>query len=107
MDATAVLPDPLRLRELDPLSASDPLEQGVLAGVEVLWYQQEDRPAHDLSFGVPEHLLCRRIPAGDRAIQRLADDRVTRRGDDGGEAGGGVPDDVLAGPRSEVEACET
>ena len=47
--------------------------------------QPDDRPAEDVAGGVAVDPLSSLVPAGDDAIEVLADDGIRRRFDDGGQ----------------------
>jgi hypothetical protein len=54
------------------------------------WNQTIDRIADHLVGRISEQTLRSSIPAGDRAVQRLADDSVVRMLDDRRQTAGGV-----------------
>jgi hypothetical protein len=97
VDPASVLADAHRLGELGPLPPADALKQGPLGGVQLLGDHRKDRPAHDLLRGVSEDPLGGRVPAGDDALQRLADDSVAGGGDDRGQALRGLVAHVAGG----------
>jgi hypothetical protein len=83
VEAAAVLGDANRLEVLDPFAAPEPLEDGTFLVVPLRGDDQRDRPAHGLGRRVAEHAFGPRVPTCDDALERLADDGVVGRVDDG------------------------
>jgi len=83
VDARPVLADADGLVVLDALAADEAREDGrLLVGV-VFGDEDGDGPADDLVGRVAEDVLGRAVPARDAAVERLADDGVLGRLDDG------------------------
>ena len=82
VDAPSVLGQPHGVEVLDHLAESQPREDLVLLGAEFLRHQQGDGLAEHLVGAVAVHPGGTLVPAGDRPVQGLADDRVVRRRDD-------------------------
>ena len=74
------------LEVVDPLAPPDAGQHLVLLGAAVVGDDEGDVPAHRLRGGPAEDALGPGVPGGDDAVERLADDRVVRGVDDGGEA---------------------
>ncbi len=89
----AVLALAHRLVVVDAVAAPDALQDAGLLVQPLRRDQDDDGPADDLLRPVPEQPLCARVPAGDHAVQVLADDRVVGGGDDGGEMRGRIRND--------------
>ena len=75
-----------RLEVLDPLPAAKPRQDLVLLVLPLRRDDQGDRPAYGLLGGVAEEPLGPGVPCPDHALERLADDRVLGRLDDGRQA---------------------
>ena len=82
-----VLRESDRLVVLDVVAPAEPGQDLVLLGLALVRDQQPDAPAHHLVGRVAEDPLRARIPAADRPIQRLAQDRVRGRVHDRREMG--------------------
>jgi hypothetical protein len=95
------LAEPLGLRDGHHLALTEPRQHVALGVVQLLRDQLEHRGPHHLLSGIAEDVLGRGIPAGDGAVQSLADDGIARRGHQGGEAGGilvELPERHFSGP---------
>ncbi len=86
----SVLAHPDGLEVFDPLAAADLREHDVFFAQAVRRDQHRDRLADSVCGRVAEQALSAAIPRGDDAVQILADNRVVRRLDDGGESKSGV-----------------
>jgi hypothetical protein len=73
---------------LDRLPCADPAQDEIFFGQPLLWNDDGDRPADDLLRRVPEQSLGSLVPGLHDAVEVLADDRIVRILDDGGEAQG-------------------
>ncbi len=76
VDKAAVLASPCRLVMVDPLASADALEDGRHLRLVTGRRQDEDVPALDLRSSIAEQALGRPVPAGDDALESLADDGV-------------------------------
>ena len=85
VEPAAVLARPHRLEVLDPLAAAEPVQDVALLVQPLGRDDQGDRPADGLGGGVAEEPLGPGVPRPDDAVERLADDRVVGRLDDGGQ----------------------
>ncbi len=83
VEPAAVLGHADRLEVLDPLAAAEPLQDRALLVVPLRRDDQGDRPADGLLGRVAEEPLGPGVPRADDAVERLADDRVVGRLDDG------------------------
>ena len=70
---------------LDPFPAAEPLQDRPLLVVSLRRDDQGDRLADRLVGRVTEKALGPGVPRSDDAVERLADDRVLGRFDDGGQ----------------------
>ncbi len=82
VDASAVLGQAHRLEMVRPQPRSQPLEDPGQVIAAIRRYQARDRPTDDLRLLVAVHPLGPVVPGDDRAVERLADDRVVGRLDD-------------------------
>ena len=75
-----------RFVRLDPLPASQALQNHGFFMPSVRRDEHHDRPANRLGGLVAEQVLGTGVPGEDVAVERLADDRILRRFHDGGQA---------------------
>ena len=85
VDDRAVLPPPPRLVVVDLLAAADPVQDLRHVLDELGRHEHRDVPADDLLGRVAEDSLGPPVPARDDAVERLRDDDVVGRLDDGRE----------------------
>ena len=83
VEPPAVLGHPDGLEVLDPLPAAEPLQDRGLLVLPLRRDDQGDRPADGLLGRVAEQPLGPGVPDRDDAVERLADDGVLGRLDDG------------------------
>ena len=87
--ATSIRPPSARMCTASRRSTCRPADDDGRAGVPVRGRRETCRPS-DLVPRVAVEPVRRRVPAGDDARHRAADDRVVRGIDDGGEPGAGL-----------------
>ncbi len=75
-----------RLELLDARAAADSAQDHRLLGGTIGRDRDLDGATDDLRGAVTEHAFRRRVPARDHPLERLADDGIVRRLDDGDEA---------------------
>ena len=76
VDPLAVFPDTHRLIMINALAAFDP-SQDARKLISVFWrHEQGDRASLDLQSRIPIEPLGAGVPTRDRAVERLADDRI-------------------------------
>ena len=85
VDARAVLAQALDIEMVDALAAAQAAEDVALLVAQLRRHDQVDRLADRLFRGPSEQPLRALVPGGDDAVERLADDGVFGRRDDGGE----------------------
>src|SRR4029450_3668516 len=83
LEARPVLPHARRLVGLDVLAPLEPRQEARHLVLAVGWNDERDQPAPRLGGRVAVEALGAPVPARDHALERLADDRVVRRLDDG------------------------
>ena len=82
---TATVVPALRLEVIHAAPGLETRDDLVLFGDAIVGNDQRDMAADGLLGGVPEQALGAGVPALNDAVERLPDDRVVRRFDDGGE----------------------
>ena len=88
----AVAPLPHRVVVFDPLSGFQGRDDPLLFGGAVDGDDEGDVTPHGLIGGEAEQPLGGGVPASDDAVQRLADDGILRRLDDGRQQAIGEPE---------------
>ena len=107
VDATAIFVHADGFEVVDPFAAFEPRDDITFFVETLRRNDQADVSAHGFGRRVAKGMFRARIPALDDAIERLADDGVVGRFDDGGQSladsGGrlGVPTDVAGRPPEE------
>ena len=91
-DGLAVAPQPYRVEVFDPLSGFQGRYDPILFGGPVGGDDEGDVTPHGLLCRIAEDPLGGGVPALDDAVQRLADDGILRRLDDGRQQAIGEPE---------------
>ena len=89
-DPCSILSYPLRLGQFHRFTLAQLVQNEPFRIVQLLGNQPEYRLSDHLRRAVPENLLGRGVPAGDDAIQGLADDGIARGRDDRGQTSHGL-----------------
>ncbi len=76
-----------RFEVLDPLATTQAFQQGRLFTLPLRRNQPHDRLTNDLLRRISKETFSTRVPGFDDSFQRLADDGVVRRRDDGSQPG--------------------
>src|SRR6185369_2672819 len=88
VDAATVLGETHRFEMVHALATTDFADDGFLFILQIRRDETHNRPADNLLGLVAENARGTGVPGNNPAIQVLADDRVVRRGNDGGQACG-------------------